>query len=279
MKQYVKLEKPAKTVSFSKSLALIFAKIETLLFSFLCIILIISSKVNPSFTNKISFFFVDISIPIVETASAPFNFVVNFSQNLKELSYARSENKRLKDEISQLKQKYVQTIDFAEENKELKNILNFAYSKTTNFKTARVIGKTNEIFDQKLYINAGENQNIKSGSIVTGSKGVIGRISAISKDKSRLLLINDINSKIPVISSNSRSRAILAGTGNKNMELLYLPNKHNVKKGELIFTSGDGDTLPSGLLIGTVIKVTKEKVIISPNQNIQNTNIVLIIEY
>ncbi|MBL6664812.1 MAG: rod shape-determining protein MreC [Rickettsiales bacterium] len=279
MKQYVKLEKPARTISFSKSLSLIFTKIETLLFSFLCIILIISSKINPGLTNNISFFFIDVSLPIVRTASAPFNFAANLSQNLKELSNAKQENEILKSEISKLKKIQIQSINISQENTELKKILNFAYSKTTHIKTTKIVGRTNEIFNRKLYINAGANQDIKAGSIVTGDNGVIGRIAEISDNKSRLVLINDATSRIPVIASNSRTRAILAGNGSNIMELLYLPKNHEIKVGELIFTSGDGDTLPPGLLTGVVTKVTEESVLISPAQNNQNTDIVLIVEY
>lgn len=279
MKQYVKIEKPAGTISFSKSLALVFAKIETLFFSFLCIILIITSKINPTFTNSISFFFVDISIPIIKTTTAPFNFVINLSQNLSELSKAKKENKLLREELANLKKIQIQAINISQENEELKKILNFAYSKTTTFKTAKIVGRTNEIFNQKLYINAGNNQEIKAGSIVTGNNGVIGRIAEISDNKSRIILINDANSRIPVIASNSRTRAILSGNGSNVMELLYLPKDHRVKVGELIFTSGDGDTLPSGLLTGVVTKVTSEKVFVSPSQDSKNTDIVLIVEY
>ena len=164
MKQYVKIEKPARMISFSKSIALIFAKIETLFFTFLCIVLIISSRINSGPTNQISFYFVDISLPIIRAAAAPFNFVINFTQNLAELTAAQQENIRLKNTISDLNKIRIEAIKISQENKELRKTLNFAHSKTTNFKTAQIIGRTNEIFNQKLYINAGKNQNIQEGS-------------------------------------------------------------------------------------------------------------------
>jgi len=279
MKQYVNIAKSSGSVNFSKSIALIFAKIETLFCSFLCIVLILASRISPSSTNEISFFFVDISLPIVRTASAPFNFIVNFSDTLVDLTIAKQRNIELREKIIKLEKIQIEAINTFQENKELKSILNFAYSKTTNFKTAQIVGRTNEIFSQKLYINAGRDQDIKEGSVVTGNDGVIGRIAEISDDKSRVILINDANSKIPVIASKSRIRTILSGNGSNLMELLYLPKKHNIKVGDLIFTSGDGDTLPSGLLIGAVSKVTIDKVLISPSQNSQNADIVLIMEY
>ena len=279
MKQYIKIEKRAGSMNFSRSIAMIFAKIETLFFSFLCIVLIISSKINPSPTNAISFFFVNISLPIVKASSAPFNFVVNFSHNITQLATAKQKNEQLTKEIATLRAAQISAINIAAENTELKKILNFAYAKTANFKTAQIVGRTNETFNQKLYINAGKNQNIKKGSIVTGNNGVIGRIAEISDNKSRLILINDANSKIPVIASSSRTKAILAGNGSNIMQLLYLPKKHNIKVGELIFTSGDGDTLPSGLLVGVVSKIKGRKIFITPSQSNHNANIVLIVEY
>lgn len=279
MKQYVKVEKSFSNHSFSRSIYLVFHKIENLFFCFLCILLMILSQLNPSLTNRISFFFTNISLPIVQIAQFPFALITNASSNIHELSIAKSENQELKQELSKLKRIQIESINIKQENQELKKILNFAYAKAINFKTAQIVGRTNDIFNQNIFINAGKNQNIKEGSIVTGNNGVIGRISQIHNNKSRLILINDANSRIPIIASKSRTRAILSGNGSNEMELLYLPKKHNIKTGELIFTSGDGDTLPPGLLAGAVTKVTNNKVFVKPAQNSHNTDIVLIVEY
>lgn len=281
MKRYRNLKQSSLQVGFSRSFSIILKKIETVFFNIMCVMLIIISYLNPNFTNKISSIFVNISIPIASIASSPFNSFSDLIINFSELSEARKENQKLQEEIIRLKKSQIKALHIYRENIELRKILNFATAKSSNFKVAKIIGRASDSFNQKLFINAGQNQNIKQGSIVTGKVGVIGRIADILENKSRLILLNDANSKIPVIASESGARAILAGNGGDLMTLEYLAKNHNIKVGELIFTSGDGDTLPPSLLVGVVKKVDlkNNEVFVAMAESTARINHVLILEY
>lgn len=279
MKQYSNYTQSGVNYSFKHSFDLVFKKIETVLFSFLCVIFLIVSKVNPSFSERLSFAFVSVSMPVVRTISLPINATIGLLTNFHELIDAKRENAELKEELTKLKSFYIKSLNIRQENKELRSILDFVTSKSSYFKVARIVGRSHQIFNQKAFIDAGKNSNLKEGAIVTGDLGVIGRIAEVGEDKSRLILPNDASSRIPVITSKTRIRAILAGNNSGIMEMMYLPKNHKVEVGDWVFTSGDGDTLPPGLLIGVVKKVDSDSAFVAMVEDVNNSDIVTIISY
>jgi rod shape-determining protein MreC len=279
MKQYLNFDSKKPNLSLQHSFNLVFRKIEFLFFVLLCMALLFASKVKDDFTKNISFTFVSISMPIINVVSFPFNSSITLLTNFSELVQAKEENENLKEELEKLKSYHVKTLDIYQENKELRGALNFINAKSSSYKVAQVIAGSNQVFNRQIIIDAGSNRDIKEGSIVIGGKAVIARVFEVGENKSRLLLVNDSASRIPVIASKSRVRAILAGNNSDLMEMLYLPKDHKIEIGEMIFTSGDGDTLLSGLLVGVVKEVNENSVLVSMVEQISNANIVTVIQY
>ncbi len=279
MDRYSNFMQSGHNYSFKYSFDLVFRKIETVLFTFACVILLIVSKVNPDFSEKVSFGFINISMPVVKVVSTPLNATISLLTDFSELAEAKKENVRLKEEIEKLQSLYITSLNINRENQELRTMLDFITAKASTFKVARIIGRANQIFNQKLFIDIGKNRDLKEGEIVSGVRGVIGRVAEVGEDKSRLILLNDASSKIPVVTSKSRDRAILAGTNGTLMEMLYLSKDHKVEEGDWVFTSGDGDTLPPGLLVGVVKKVSGNSVLVAMVEDIVNSDVVTIISY
>ncbi|MBM3580314.1 MAG: rod shape-determining protein MreC [Alphaproteobacteria bacterium] len=264
--------------SLKHSFGLIFHKIETVFFSFLCVICLITSKVSPDFSRDVAEVFIDISLPIAQFAAFPFNTTINLITNFGELANAKRENKNLKEELVKLKGFYINSLNIHQENKELRHMLNFVSAKTVRYKTARVIGRSSQIFNQKIFIDAGRNRGIKEGELVIGKYGAIGRITEVYENKSHLFLLTDATSRIPIITSKARMKAILAGNGSGLMEILYLPKNHQIQVGELVFTSTDGDVLPPGFLLGVVKKVSRESASVSMVEDVMNADLVSVLE-
>ena len=279
MKQYLNFTQTGANYSFQHSFNLIFKKIETVFFSFLCVIFLIVSRINDDFSKDVSFAFVSVSMPVVKFAAFPFNTVLNLLTDFHELAQAKKENRVLKENLQKLESFYIKSLNVYQENKELRRVLNFVTSKSSNFKVAKIIGRTNQVFNQKLFLDAGKNREIAEGSIVTGDRGVIGRVSEVGEERARLILVTDAVSRIPIITSKTRVRGILAGNGSGIMEILYLPKNHAITEGDWIFTSGDGDTLPPGLLVGVVKKADKDYVGVAMIENINNADIVTVMHY
>ena len=102
-----------------------------------------------------------------------------------------------------------------------------------------------------------------------------GRVVNISSNYSSIMLLNDPNSRVPIVTSTSRARGILAKQGD-NMLLIYLPEEHNVKIGELVYTSGDGKVYPYGLLVGKVKKITNDGVFVELSANLNKIEFVTV---
>ena len=270
---------PRSNLIIQHSFNLVFRKIETMFFIFLCIICLIASKINRDFNNKISNGFIAISTPIIKIISLPINSSIDLVVNFNKLAMAKKENIQLKEELFKLQNYYLTSLAIHQENQELRSALNFVKSKTENYKIARVIGISHQAFDQKLFIDSGKSRNIKEGQIIAGNRGVIGRVAEVFEDKSRILLLTDSSSRIPIIASRARNRGILAGNNSGLMEILYLPKNHQINIGDKIFTSSDGDAIPPGLLIGVVKKIDKNSVYVSGIEDINSLNIVTIIDY
>lgn len=279
MKQYLNFGYKKSNLSIQQSFNLVLKKVEVLMFSFLCIICIIASKVSEDFAKDVSFVFVGISTPIVETISFPFNATIGILTDFKDLVKAKKENILLKTELQKMQSYYIQTLNIHQENKDLKQALNFVKDKSTNYRVAQVIGWSHQIFNNNVIIDAGNNRQIREGNMVVGNIGVIGRIEHVDEDKARIILINDSTSRIPVMISKARVRGILVGNNSNLMEIIYGSKGKEIEVGDLVYTSGDGDTLPPGLLIGRIKKVDNNTILVSMVEDITNLNFVTIIDY
>ena len=279
MKRYLNYtEAPKTNLSIYYYIHILFQKIEFILLIATCLCFLFISKTNQALKNDISSIFINISMPISQAISYPFNAVNNIVFNLKELQIIREENAALKFENEKLKSFYINAINTKEENKELQKLLQFSQLKSLDYQAVRLLSRSDYSHSNNIFINSGSKQGLKENSVVVTSKSMIGRIIEVSDNYSRVLTIYDENSKIPAITSNSRQKGILVGAGTK-MKIKYLEKDHNIQPGDMVFTSGDGDHLPPGLLIGVVTNIGKQEVLVKGVENPNNINLAVIMKY
>jgi rod shape-determining protein MreC len=194
--------------------------------------------------------------------SMPFKSFDNIAENINKhmnlynnYSKLKIENDRLKNNISKS--------DFLElENIQLRKLIEEQVSSFSNLVSARIMLDKQSIYLNSLVINIGSNKNIKNGMAVLDGKNFIGRIVDVNFFSSRVLLVSDLNSKIPVISEPSAHHAILTGHGKKALSLEYLPENHNIKDGDKVYTSGKEGIFSPGIPVG-VVKIEKNIVTVS----------------
>lgn len=279
MKNYVNPYYKSGSSGFRTNVISIFKTLETLIFLVISLIFLVVTKINDDVRLQVSEVFIQITMPVVEFTAFPVNLAIDLLTDFNQLAQAKIENKQLKKEIEELRNSHLATIEIARENDELRKVVSFVSDKTSNFKVVKITASANQIFKRVAFINAGKNQDIKEGQLVVSKGIVIGRIHEVLDNRAKIILINDSASKVPVISSQSAVRGILAGNGSNLMNILYLPQGHNIKVGEAIFTSGDGETLPSGFFIGLVVKVAEGEVTVATSGDIAFADIVSVVEY
>lgn len=278
MKNYVNPYYKNAGNGFKANAISVFKALETLIFLVIALIFLVVTKINDNARLQVSEIFIQITLPVVELTAFPLNLTIDLLTDFNQLAQAKSENKKLKKEIEELRNSNLLAIEISRENEELRKAISFISDKSSSFKVAKITASANQIFKRVAFINAGKNHGIKEGQLVI-SKGVaIGRTHEVLDDRTKIILINDSASKIPVISSNSTVRGILAGNGSNLMRILYLPQGHGIKVGEAIFTSGDGETLPSGFFVGLVVKVQEGEVSVATSGDIAFADIVSVVD-
>ena len=118
------------------------------------------------------------------------------------------------------------------------------------FVTARVMANSSGAFVRSVLINAGRQQSVRLGYPVVNAHGLVGRIVDAGEGAARVLLLTDLNSRVPVRVGQEGKRAILVGDNGPNPRLDYLPANAKVVPGATVATSGAGGVFPSGLRVG-----------------------------
>ena len=139
--------------------------------------------------------------------------------------------------------------------------LNALWSSLTIDKERFLISKksflsSNE-YQPLLVLDINSKQIVKKDSAVVSEQGLAGRVSSVGFSSAEVLLVQDIRSSIPVISSDSSLHATLEGKGlGRNGKLKFISKTAEFSAGERVYTSGLGEIFPDGILVGEVVSVT-----------------------
>ena len=184
--------------------------------------------------------------------SAPSKNFHHFSNYVKEhvnlyTNYAelKKENEELRNDISKS--------DFLElENTQLRKLIDEQVASSSDLVSARVMLDKKSPYLNSFIINVGSNKNIKNGMAVLDGNNFVGRIVDVNFFSARVLLVSDLNSRIPVLVEPSGNHAILNGRGTKEATLEYLPENHKIQEGNKVYTSGKEGIFSPGIPIGKV---------------------------
>ena len=218
----------------------------------LSVTFILIEKIETKPLNSARSFIKDVIYRGALVASVPSKGFGSFTDYLKEHVNLYSNYKQLQKENDELKNN-ISKEDFLElENTQLRKLIEEQVISKSNLVSARVMIDKQSPYLNSFIINFGSNKEIKNGMAAMDGKNFIGRIVDVNFFSSRVLLVTDLNSKIPVIIEPSASHAILSGRGNANPTLDYLPEKHTIQDGNKIYTSGKEGIFSPGIPIGRV---------------------------
>ncbi len=207
---------------------------------------------------------VDITAPILNAVSRPVQSINDAMAEVEDVLAMRDELARLREENARLMswQSVAQRLEA--ENKALRSFFAFSSGPQATFITARIVGDAGSAFVRSMLLNAGAHDGVKNGQAVMTADGLAGRITEVGETSARVLLITDINSRIPVLVERTRDRAVLAGDNSRQPRLTLMPPGISVEAGDRIVTSGHGGTYPAGLPVGVVASVGQKAVRIEP---------------
>ena len=190
--------------------------------------------------------------PIYAVLAEPLGAIDRAVSDVGNLWNLRLDNAKLREENEYLRRWQSIALVLDAENARLKASLNWIPDPTANYVTARVVADAGGVYARAALLEVGPNHSIKKGEIALDERGLVGRVTEVGSRTARVLLITDLNSRIPVIMETSRARAILVGTNGPRPRLLYWPEGVQPQEGERIVTSAEANAFPANLPIGTV---------------------------
>ncbi|HEY9079469.1 rod shape-determining protein MreC [Magnetovibrio sp.] len=221
----------------------------------------------------------DAVAPVLDVLSRPVASVDRAIDELTALSAVRAENARLREENQRLLEWQAAARKLSAENQQLKGLLNFAPGAEPGFISGRVIADSGGAFVHSVLLSAGARDNVAKGQAVITGDGLVGRVHGVGARSSRVLLITDLNSRIPVVVEATRTRAILAGDNSDRPRLIHLPPGVEVSIGDRIVTSGHGGAFPPGIPVGVVSHAGEGSVTVKPYVHRDRLEYVRVVDY
>ncbi len=218
----------------------------------LSVILFFSSQGREDTLQKARQAVQDGSSPVMTYLTMPVRGFENMLDNIRARSQVHAENKRLKQELSRMRDIEARANSLAFKLSRFETILNAdTQSDIPDRKiAARAVSEYNGPFAKSILINAGADKGVTKGDAVMTVDGLLGHVVRVGRNSSRVLHIEDLNSRISVMSERSRGRAILTGNNTAYPVLSFVAETADWQAGDRVVTSGDGGVLPPGLPIG-----------------------------
>lgn len=164
------------------------------------------------------------------------------------------ENQRLRDENARLRTAQSELAELQRKVGRYEQLLKIPAEAPVTSVAGRVIADTTGPFVRTILVNTGSDEGVEKGQAVVDDRGLLGRIIGAGRRTSRVLLLSDLNSRIPVIVEGANLKAILVGDNSDRPTLEYLPPGSRLVAGARVVTTADGAALPPGIAIGVVVK-------------------------
>lgn len=214
--------------------------------------LMLAARIDGVLADRARMAFADALTPIYAAFTAPAERIRGAITEVEELWDLRAENARLRAENATLRRWQAVALALVAENANLKAELHWIPSPEVPFITARAVADAGGLYDRAVLVALGRGVKVHVGEIALGAYGLVGRVTEAGRSSARVLLITDLNSRIPVQFGPNGVRAILAGTNGPEPELQFWPAGTSPKEGEQVVTSGLAGVFPEGLPVGTV---------------------------
>ena len=219
----------------------------------------------------------DFLAPVIDFVSAPIRGVETMAEGIRTVASLRAENVRLQAE-NDLLQRWRRRAEILEsENQQLRSVTGTVSDENRSLITARAVTAPGGSFAHTILIAIGDESGIAAGDPVITSNGLVGIVYEVGRAYARVLMISDINARIPVMLASSSWPGLTIGRNGEYLELAFLPAEARPEVGELVLTSGHGGILPAGLAVGRVDWVDGENIRVRPAVEFRNLGYVSVL--
>ena len=223
--------------------------------------------------------FADALAPIYAALSGPLDNLRAGITDTVNLWHLRADDERLRTENAELRHWQSVALALDAENRRLKAELHWVPDPAPSYVTARVVADAGGIYAKAVLLSVGPHHGIKRGEIALDGDGLVGRVTEVGSRSARVLLITDLNSRIPVVLEGSGVHAMLVGTNGPWPRLMYWPEGSPPREGEHVVTGAEAGLFPANLPVGIVRYTSAHVPEVQPVAALDRLEIVRIFDY
>jgi rod shape-determining protein MreC len=242
-------------------------------------VMIVLGKADKIVLESLRSSVIDAAAPMLDAFSRPAHLFDAAVSRARGLVVVYQQNERLAEENERLLRWQQAALKLASENAQLRDLLRVSPDPATSYTTARVIASSGGAYARSVIVNAGRENGVMRGQAAITGEGLVGRVSEAGDRAARVLLITDLNSRVPVIAEGSRQRAVLAGDNSERPSLRYVAAGAAMRIGDRIVTSGQGGVFPPGLPVGVVAAFDGELARVEPFAALSQVEYLRIVDY
>ncbi|MFZ5610372.1 MAG: rod shape-determining protein MreC [Pseudomonadota bacterium] len=235
------------------------------------------SQARPDLMDRLRIVGDSLLAPTLDLAARPIAWARETGENIASYFTVRRDNRALKAKLEDLVVLERTLERLAAENSRLRQQLAVTDWPAEVIATGRVIGAGGGPFMRSVLIDAGGRAGVRPRVAVVDKAGIVGRTVNVGPLVARVLLLTDLNSRIPVRIERTGATAILAGDNSEAPALQFLPLDADVAVGDRIVTSGHGGIFPPDLPVGLVARVTPEAVAVAPFADLGRLNFLTVV--
>jgi rod shape-determining protein MreC len=215
--------------------------------------LVLIGRADQNFSSHLQIGLDDLLAPAYQLVDGPIEAVENGSGMVGHLFDLDADNERLRAENERLMQWQGVAMALEAQNAALKASLNYVPSPTPHFFTGNVVADLGGVYARSVLVElpSGGDSNVV-GAVAMDGRGVVGRVVDAGDRAARVLLITDLNSRVPVEIGAAGQPAMMAGTNGPDPDLIYWAPGHPPPEGAMVLTSAVGGAFPPGLPVGVV---------------------------
>ncbi|GGL53011.1 rod shape-determining protein MreC [Wenxinia marina] len=195
---------------------------------------------------------IDQVVPPMDWAMAPVTGVIHLVSDFRSYQRIHEQNQQLRRELQQMRAWREAALQLEQENARLLDLNHVRLDPQLTYITGVVMADSGSPFRQSVLLNVGERDGVTDGWPAMDGIGLVGRISGVGEQTSRVILLTDTSSRIPVVIQPSGQRAILAGDNTIYPVLDFLEDLDQIRPGDRVVSTGDGGVFPADLLVGQV---------------------------
>lgn len=269
----------SSAIGATSSLKVWFQRFSFVLLTIAAFGVLLIGKADTVMLSRLRIWAADSVGPLIHAVSTPVETARDTASDVQSYFSLKQQVEALQRENQALQDWEQQSRTLRAENESLRALLKMTPNPRIAFISAPVIADTSSGFVRGVIALAGHQNGVRKGQAAMVGNGMVGRVQDVGERVSRVMLLTDINSRLPILIERTRDQAVLAGNNSDQPDINYLPRDADIKVGDHVVTSGVGGAFPPGLPVGEVVEIVNGKVYVQPFADLGRLEFIRMVDY